>query len=142
MKTFLGVPVRIRDEVYGNLYLTEKQDGAEFDEEDETVVTALAAAAGVAIENARLDDAARRQQAWLRATADIIRRLLSGPEPREVLALVTQHAREICGRTWWCWRCPPGMAGSWSSSTRPGMGLASPPGSCCRWTGRYRDRPG
>lgn len=97
MKTFLGVPVRIRDEVYGNLYLTEKQGGAEFDDEDETVVTALAAAAGVAIENARLYDEARRQQTWLRATADITQRLLSGAEPREVLALVTQLAREICG---------------------------------------------
>ncbi len=97
MKTFLGVPVRIRDEVFGNLYLTEKQGGAEFDDEDETVVTALAAAAGVAIENARLYDEARRQQAWLRATADITQRLLSGTEPREVLALVTQQAREICG---------------------------------------------
>jgi signal transduction histidine kinase len=97
MKTFLGVPVRIRDEVYGNLYLTEKRDGAEFDEEDETVVIALAAAAGVAIENARLYDEARRQQAWLRATADTTQRLLSGAEPGEVLALVTQQAREISG---------------------------------------------
>ena len=97
MKTFLGVPVRIRDEVFGNLYLTEKQGGAEFDDEDETVVTALAAAAGVAIENARLYDEARRQQAWLRATADITQRLLSGAEPAEVLALVTQRALEICG---------------------------------------------
>ena len=97
MKTFLGVPVRIRDEVFGNLYLTEKRDGAEFDEEDEAVVTALAAAAGVAIENARLYDEARRQQAWLRATADTTQRLLSGAEPGEVLALMTQQAREICG---------------------------------------------
>jgi signal transduction histidine kinase len=97
MKTFLGVPVRIRDEVFGNLYLTEKRDGAAFDDEDETVVTALAAAAGVAIENARLYDEAQRQQAWLRATADITQRLLSGAEPGEVLALVTQQAREICG---------------------------------------------
>jgi signal transduction histidine kinase len=96
MKTFLGVPVRIRDEVFGNLYLTEKQGGAEFDDEDEVVVTALAAAAGVAIENARLYDEARRQQAWLRATADITQRLLSGAEPGQVLALVTEQAREIC----------------------------------------------
>lgn len=41
MRSFLGVPVRIRDEVYGNLYLTEKRDGAAFDEEDEILVTAL-----------------------------------------------------------------------------------------------------
>jgi len=61
MRSFLGVPVRIRGEVFGNLYLTEKQDGGQFDEEDETVVTALAAAAGVAIENARLYEEARRR---------------------------------------------------------------------------------
>ena len=65
MRTFLGVPVRIRDEVYGNLYLTEKRDGGAFDEEDETLVTALSAAAGVAIDNARLFDEAQRQQRWL-----------------------------------------------------------------------------
>src|SRR6266851_1401159 len=60
MKTFLGVPVRIRDEVFGNLYLTEKRGGTDFDDEDEAVLVALAAAAGVAIENARLYDEARR----------------------------------------------------------------------------------
>jgi len=52
MRSFLGVPVRVRDEVYGNLYLTEKEGGAEFDEEDEALLVALAAAAGVAIDNA------------------------------------------------------------------------------------------
>ena len=62
MRSFLGVPVRIRDQVYGNLYLTEKQGGADFDEEDQALAQALAAAAGVAIENARLYAEARRQQ--------------------------------------------------------------------------------
>ena len=80
MRSFLGVPVRIRDEVYGNLYLTEKR-GGEFDEEDEALVQALAAAAGVAIENARLYAEARRQQQWLRATGEVTQRLLSG-DPR------------------------------------------------------------
>jgi len=97
MKTFLGVPVRIRGEVFGNLYLTGKRDGADFDDEDEAVLAALAAAAGVAIENARLYDEARRQQRWLRASAGTTQRLLSGAEPGEVLALVTQHALEISG---------------------------------------------
>ncbi|HEY2442019.1 MAG TPA: GAF domain-containing protein [Streptosporangiaceae bacterium] len=97
MKTFVGVPVRIRDEIFGNLYLTEKRDGTDFDEEDESVLTALAAAAGVAIENARLYDEARRQQRWLRASAETTQRLLSGVESREVLALVTQQALEISG---------------------------------------------
>ncbi len=97
MKTFVGVPIRIRGEVFGNLYLTEKRGGGDFDEEDEAVLSALASAAGVAIENARLQDHARRQQRWLRASADTTQRLLSGARPGEVLALVTQQALEISG---------------------------------------------
>jgi signal transduction histidine kinase len=97
MKTFLGAPVRIRDEVFGNLYLTEKAGGAEFDEEDEAVLVALGAAAGVAIGNARLYEEARRQQRWLRASADVTRRLLSGAPTDEVLDLVMGEAREISG---------------------------------------------
>jgi two-component system, NarL family, sensor histidine kinase DevS len=97
MRSFLGVPVRIRDEVFGNLYLTEKQGGAEFDEEDEALALALAAAAGVAIENARLYAEARRQQQWLRATAEVTQRLLSGAATGEVLELVTQQALELSG---------------------------------------------
>jgi two-component system, NarL family, sensor histidine kinase DevS len=96
MRSFLGVPVRIREEVYGNLYLTEKR-GGDFDEEDQALVQALAAAAGVAIENARLYAEARRQQQWLRANSEVTRRLLSGDQPGEVLELVTQQALEISG---------------------------------------------
>jgi signal transduction histidine kinase len=54
MHSFLGVPVRVRDAVFGNLYLCEKRDADEFTEEDERLAVALAAAAGVAVENARL----------------------------------------------------------------------------------------
>jgi signal transduction histidine kinase len=97
MKTFLGAPVRVRDEVFGNLYLTEKLDGAEFDEEDEAVLVALGAAAGVAIGNARLYEEARRQQQWLRASADVTQRLLSETDTAEVLALVTDRALQISG---------------------------------------------
>ena len=97
MRSFLGVPVRVRDEVYGNLYLTEKEGGAEFDEEDEALLVALAAAAGVAIDNAKLYEEARRQQRWLRASSEVTRRLLSGAAPDEVLALVTQQALEMSG---------------------------------------------
>ncbi|MER7970984.1 GAF domain-containing protein, partial [Streptomyces sp. NPDC096080] len=67
MHSFLGVPIRVRDEVFGNLYLTEKRGGAAFDAEDETVLATLAVAAGVAIENARLYEEARRRQRWLEA---------------------------------------------------------------------------
>ena len=97
MKTFLGAPVRIRDEVFGNLYLTEKRNGAEFDEEDEAVLTALGAAAGVAVGNARLYEEARRQQQWLRASTEVTQRLLSEADPDEVLALVTSEALEMSG---------------------------------------------
>ena len=95
MKSFLGVPIRIRDEVYGNLYLTEKRDGSAFDEEDETLVTALSAAAGVAIENARLFEEAHRQQQWLAANSEVTRRLLGGAAVDDVLTFVTQQTLEM-----------------------------------------------
>jgi signal transduction histidine kinase len=97
MRSFLGVPVLIRDEVYGNLYLTEKQGAGQFDEEDEAVVTALAAAAGVAIDNARLYAESRRAQRWLRASAEVTRRLLSGADPGDVLDVVVQQVLEMAG---------------------------------------------
>jgi len=95
MRSFLGVPVRVRDEVFGNLYLTGKRGGGGFTEDDEAVLVALGAAAGVAVENARLYDAARRQQRWIQASAEVTIRLLSGSEPGEVLADVTRRAREL-----------------------------------------------
>jgi signal transduction histidine kinase len=95
MRSFLGVPVRVRDEVFGNLYLTEKQGGGDFDDEDESVVLALAAAAGVAIENARLYDDVRHRERWLRASAEVTTGLLSGAEPDDVLRLVAARARDL-----------------------------------------------
>ena len=59
MTSFLGVPVRLRDEVYGNLYMTDKEGAAEFSDEDEALAEALALAAGIAIENYRLHDRVR-----------------------------------------------------------------------------------
>jgi signal transduction histidine kinase len=97
MRGFLGVPVRVRDEVFGNLYLTNKRGGGEFTEDDEAVLVALGAAAGVAVENARLYDAARRQQRWIQASAEVTTRLLSGADPGEVLTDVTRTARELSG---------------------------------------------
>ena len=97
MRSFLGVPVRVRDVVFGNLYLTGKRGDGDFTEDDEAVLGALGAAAGVAIENARLYDAARRQQRWIQASADVTTRLLSGAAPGEVLADVTKQARELSG---------------------------------------------
>ncbi|MEV0146059.1 MULTISPECIES: GAF domain-containing sensor histidine kinase [unclassified Nonomuraea] len=95
MGTFLGVPVRVRDEVFGNLYLTEKRGGGDFDEEDEAIVIALATAAGVAIENARLYEESRRRETWLEASSEVTTSLLSGTDPRQVLAMVAARARQM-----------------------------------------------
>ncbi|MEU6740843.1 GAF domain-containing sensor histidine kinase [Streptosporangium sandarakinum] len=97
MGSFLGVPIRIREEVFGNLYLTEKRGGGEFDEEDEAIVVALATAAGVAIENARLYEESRRREVWLQASSDVTTALLSGAEPTEVLTLIAGRARRMAG---------------------------------------------
>jgi signal transduction histidine kinase len=97
MGSFLGVPVRVRDEVFGNLYLTNKRGGGEFTEDDEAVLVALGAAAGVAVENARLYEAARRQQRWIQASAEVTTRLLSGSDPADVLADITRQTLELSG---------------------------------------------
>ncbi|TJZ99582.1 GAF domain-containing protein [Actinacidiphila oryziradicis] len=95
MHSFLGVPIRVRDEVFGNIYLTEKRGSEGFDGEDETVLSTLAVAAGVAIENARLYEEARSRQRWLEANAEITGSLLSGTEETQVLELIVDRARGI-----------------------------------------------
>ncbi|WP_374210848.1 MULTISPECIES: GAF domain-containing protein [Streptomyces] len=97
MRTFLGVPVRVRDEVFGNLYLTEKRGGGSFDADDEAVLTTLSIAAGVAIDNARMYHESRRRERWLEALGEITRSLLSGTEADEVLQLIAQRAQEVAG---------------------------------------------
>ncbi|MFD5985553.1 GAF domain-containing protein [Streptomyces cyaneofuscatus] len=97
MRTFLGVPIRVRDEVFGNLYLTDKRDGLDFDAEDESVITTLAVAAGVAIDNARLYESAQRRHRWLRAGAEVTNHLLSGDARQDVLELIARRAGEITG---------------------------------------------
>ena len=95
MRTFLGVPIRVRDEVFGNLYLTEKRGGTDFDADDETVLSALANAAGVAIDNARSYRESRRREQWLEALGEITRALLGGTGVREVLRLIARRASEV-----------------------------------------------
>lgn len=97
MRTFLGVPVRIRDEVFGNLYLTEKTDGRPFSEDDEVLAEALAAAAGIAIDNARLYEQSRTRQSWIEATRDISTEMLSGAEPATVFQLIANEALKLTG---------------------------------------------
>ena len=97
MRTFLGVSVRIRDEVFGNLYLTDKTGGQPFSEDDEVLVQALAAAAGIAIDNARLYEASKTRQSWIEATRDIGTELLSGTDPARVFRLVADECRTLSG---------------------------------------------
>ncbi len=97
MRSFLGVPIRVRDVVFGNLYLTEKRGGGEFDEADEAVVRALAASAGVAIQNARLYSESLQRERWLAASSEISTALLSGTDPDEVLTSIAASAREVTG---------------------------------------------
>lgn len=97
MSSFLGVPVRIRDRVFGNLYLTEKAGEGDFTAEDEEIVVALAAAAGVAIENARLYEDTTRRETWARATAALAP-ALADPDPSDdPVAQVLEGACDLAG---------------------------------------------
>jgi signal transduction histidine kinase len=93
MRSFLGVPIRVRDDVFGNLYLTEKHDGEPFTEIDRDLVQALAVAAGIAIENARLYEAEQRREGWLDAIASINQDLLARHPVDDVLARVAELAQ-------------------------------------------------
>jgi signal transduction histidine kinase len=78
MRTFLGTPIRVRDEVFGNLYLTEKRDGGGFTAHDEELIVGLAAVAGAAIQNARLYDEARRRDRWRDAVLEVAGTVMAG----------------------------------------------------------------
>ena len=97
MTSFLGVPVRTRERVFGYLYLTEKDGGQDFSDVDESVATALAAAAGVAIENATLYEEAERRQAWLSATVEITSLLSEDTPTDRALRAVADRARSVSG---------------------------------------------
>jgi signal transduction histidine kinase len=95
MRRFLATPIRVRDEIFGHLYLAEKVDGGEFTQDDEVVLQALAAAAGVAVENARLFEQAKLRHRWLEASSEITTELLSGVGTSDALRLIAQRALEI-----------------------------------------------
>jgi signal transduction histidine kinase len=95
MDTFLGVPVRIRGTVFGNLYLTDKADGAEFTEQDEMLVEALARAAGFVIENARAFTQSERRRQWLEAAAQIVEALQPPIRLEDALRQIAIGARRV-----------------------------------------------
>ena len=97
MHSFLGTPVTIRDQVFGNLYLAEKRDAPEFTEDDEAILVALAAAAGVAIDNAQLYERTRRQRLLSDAVGELTQHLLEGREQAVALRVMAQHSTELAG---------------------------------------------
>ncbi|HEY6709483.1 MAG TPA: GAF domain-containing protein, partial [Actinomycetota bacterium] len=97
MRTFLGVPVMARGRVFGNLYLTEKHGGEDFDADDERALTLLAAQAGAAIEAAHLYEEANDRAQRLEAIRAISTAILAGTEPGELLGLIAGHARALVG---------------------------------------------
>lgn len=111
MHSFLGVPIRVREEVFGNLYLTEKRSAREFDAEDEAVLSTLAVAAGVAIENARLYEEARQREQWNAASAEVTSILLSGASGAEVMKVIIERARKIVSAEFGLIAVPSGDGG-------------------------------
>jgi signal transduction histidine kinase len=89
MRSFLGVPVRVGESIFGNLYLTEKTTGGPFTQADVEVAQALAAVAGMAIENARLAERAETRRRWGQAATEMATALLSGADPDDVLRAVS-----------------------------------------------------
>lgn len=97
MRGFLGVPVRVQGEIFGNLYLTEKRGGEPFDDQDLDMVRVLATEAGIAIGNARLYEAARQRERWIDGSVAVTTALLSGGDADDALQVVAEQARRLSG---------------------------------------------
>ncbi|WP_406171352.1 GAF domain-containing sensor histidine kinase [Streptomyces sp. NBC_00996] len=97
MRSFLGVPIRVHGEIFGNLYLTEKRGGGPFDDDDLNMVRVLAAEAGIAIGNARLYEAAHQRERWIDGSVAVTTALLSGSDAEEALQVVAEQARRLSG---------------------------------------------
>ncbi|WP_329278476.1 GAF domain-containing sensor histidine kinase [Streptomyces sp. NBC_00691] len=95
MRGFLGVPIRVHTEVFGNLYLTEKRGG--FSEEDLSLLRVLASQAGIAIGNARLYETARQRERWIEGAAAVTTALLTGASAENALMTVAEQARILSG---------------------------------------------
>jgi len=129
MHTFVGVSLRMHGAPFGNLYLTEKRDGGDFSAEDERVLEALASAASVAMENARLYDVARLRERWARANDRISRQVLAGSSPEDVLALIGTEAREVADADLTAVSVPDPVTGRLVLRTVSGLGAEGRVGS-------------
>ncbi len=97
MESFLGVPIEVRGSVYGNLYLTERDGGGGFTAQDESAIIALAATAGIAVENARLYEGSRRREQWAEAAAQVSSSLLDPATADGALGLVADTVLRLTG---------------------------------------------
>ncbi|MBQ1096423.1 GAF domain-containing protein [Streptomyces sp. b94] len=97
MRSFLGVPIRVQGEIFGNLYLTDKHAGEPFNDYDLAMVRVLATEAGIAIGNARLYEAARQRERWIDGSVAVTTALLSGGDIDDALQVVAEQARRLSG---------------------------------------------
>lgn len=97
MRAFLGVPIRVQGEVFGNLYLGEKRGGDPFNDDDVNMVRVLATEAGIAIGNARLYEAAQQRERWIDGSVAVTTALLSGGDAEDALQVVAERARRLSG---------------------------------------------
>ncbi|MFG3333798.1 GAF domain-containing sensor histidine kinase [Streptomyces tendae] len=97
MRGFLGVPIRVQGEIFGNLYLTDKHAGEPFDDYDLAIVRVLATEAGIAIGNARLHEAAQQRERWIDGSVAVTTALLAGGDTDDALQIVAEQARRVSG---------------------------------------------
>ncbi|MEU9588234.1 GAF domain-containing sensor histidine kinase [Streptomyces sp. NPDC048219] len=97
MRSFLGVPIRVQGQIFGNLYVTDKRDGEPFDDYDLAMVRVLATEAGIAIGNARLYASAQQRERWIDGSVAVTTALLSGGDTDDALQVVAEQARRLSG---------------------------------------------
>ena len=95
MGTFLGVPVLLRGTAYGNLYLTEKEGGGDFTQEDQELVELLASQAAVAIENARLYESAMRWSRQLESLLEVSSAMARETSVDRLLELIAERLHDL-----------------------------------------------
>jgi signal transduction histidine kinase len=129
MRSFLGVPVLVRGKVFGNLYMTEKSHG-DFTEEDEAILTALAGAAGIAIDNARLYEEGELRRRWLTAISDVRAALLDASSPDAALGLIPERIAALTeADATWLVHGPDPVDGSYLVQAQCGAGSSDLVGS-------------
>ncbi|MFU8840230.1 MAG: GAF domain-containing protein [Nitriliruptoraceae bacterium] len=124
MGSFLGVPIRVGEAAYGNLYLTEKLSAEAFSEEDEELLVALAAVAGAVIANARLYEDVRRRERWLEAIGEVSAAVLDGASSGLVHRRVVEGAARLLDAAGACLLAPaaPGLRVLSSVGVAPEVG--------------------